>query len=568
MGWLGDFLDRLSDFDRAMNGAVAASGLLAGVPRGALADTGAGVAMRPGCLEVLRQAVDAGVPTAVVSVNWSADMVCAALAQRGLPAAAAPGAGGAGAGADGAPPPPGAVAVYANELEFFGDASTGEIRRRCECAADKGRIFDDLLLGLAAEGAPVLGAGASVYVGDSMTDLSALLSADVGIVMGGNQLIRQVAAVAGVPLRPLPAAAAGRPAGAAADAPPVLYEAASWEEVRAFLFARGFAAAAPPPAAPPAARRASGLAAAARGAGVPRVLVVAGSDSGGGAGVQADIKACLACGAFAATAVTALTAQDTRGVAAVHLAPPGFVRRQMAAALDDLGADCVKTGMLPSAEIVEAVGAELRSRGALCPLVVDPVLVATSGDALAQAGVGAALLEHLFPLATLVTPNLPEASALLGECAAAAAVCVCRCSVCGGGACRAALLLFAAGARAGRGPSIVSKIRRVLPASALTLHWSRVVSPAGGRPIADLDAMRAAARDLHAFGPRYVLVKGGHLAASSQEEQRPAAAAVQTAQGGEGAAAAAAALPGRGRVVTDVLFDGRNMVELSAPYIE
>jgi hypothetical protein len=155
----------------------------------------------------------------------------------------------------------------------------------------------------------------------------------------------------------------------------------------------------------------------------PRVLVVAGSDSGGGAGVQADIKACMACGAFATTAVTALTAQNSQGVVAVHVPPTDTLRAQLAAVLDDIGTDVVKTGMLPDAASVHAVADELTSRwhgpGAAgkppgLRLVVDPVLVATSGDALAGMDVCAAILERLVPLATVLTPNVAEAAALLG----------------------------------------------------------------------------------------------------------------------------------------------------------
>lgn len=145
-----------------------------------------------------------------------------------------------------------------------------------------------------------------------------------------------------------------------------------------------------------------------------RVLVVAGSDSGGGAGIQADIKTITALGAYAATAVTALTAQNTTGVHGVLPVPADFVRRQMAVVLDDIGADAVKTGMLADAAIVEAVGAELASRAQHPPLVVDPVLFAKSGDRLLTEDAIAALKRYLLPMATVITPNLPEAQALAG----------------------------------------------------------------------------------------------------------------------------------------------------------
>ena len=145
---------------------------------------------------------------------------------------------------------------------------------------------------------------------------------------------------------------------------------------------------------------------------VPRVLTIAGSDSGGGAGIQADLKAIARCGAHGMTAITALTAQSTLGVRGIVETPPGFVRDQVTAVLDDIGADAVKTGMLFSAAIIEAVAAELTGRG--LPLVVDPVMVASSGARLLRADAAAALVGLIFPLATVVTPNLPEAQALTG----------------------------------------------------------------------------------------------------------------------------------------------------------
>lgn len=143
------------------------------------------------------------------------------------------------------------------------------------------------------------------------------------------------------------------------------------------------------------------------------VLSVAGSDSVGGAGIQADIKACTALGVYAMTAITALTAQNTRGVRAVEAVSPSMLRAQLDTVLEDVRPDALKTGMLPNADAVEAV-AECMRRYSLRNLVVDPVLVATSGDALAEGGVGHAILEKLAPLCALITPNIPEATALSG----------------------------------------------------------------------------------------------------------------------------------------------------------
>jgi len=133
-------------------------------------------------------------------------------------------------------------------------------------------------------------------------------------------------------------------------------------------------------------------------------------DSGGAAGVAADLKAFARCGAHGLAAIVALTAQNTVGVHGIHEVPPDFVRAQIDAVLDDIGADAAKTGMLFSAELIEAVAEALAPRA--LPLVVDPVMLASSGGRLLLPGAVGTLVGRLFPLATVVTPNLPEAQAL------------------------------------------------------------------------------------------------------------------------------------------------------------
>lgn len=177
---------------------------------------------------------------------------------------------------------------------------------------------------------------------------------------------------------------------------------------------------------------------------IPRVLTIAGSDSGGGAGIQADLKSFAAFGTFGMSAITAITAQNTIGVTAIHPVPLAVIEAQIVAVLDDIGADAAKTGMLGTADIVELVATLIR-RYALANLVVDPVMVAKSGDVLLAVEARRALRELLLPLATVVTPNLPEAAELIG------------------------------------------------------------------RPVPDRAAMYDAARALHNLGPRWVVVKGGHL---------------------------------------------------------
>jgi hydroxymethylpyrimidine/phosphomethylpyrimidine kinase len=144
-----------------------------------------------------------------------------------------------------------------------------------------------------------------------------------------------------------------------------------------------------------------------------RVLIVAGSDSGGGAGIQADLRTVSALSSFGMTAITALTAQNTLGVFGVHAVPPEFVVQQMRVVLDDIGADAIKIGMLGGAEVANAVADFLDAIDPI-PLVLDPVMVSTSGSALLDAKGVVALKQRLVPKALLLTPNLREAEALTG----------------------------------------------------------------------------------------------------------------------------------------------------------
>jgi len=198
-----------------------------------------------------------------------------------------------------------------------------------------------------------------------------------------------------------------------------------------------------------------------------RALTIAGSDSGGGAGIQADLKTFAALGVFGTSAITSVTAQNTVGVQGVHDLPPDFVGRQIDSVLQDIAIDAAKTGMLSSAAIIGVVADRVRAYK-IERLVVDPVMVAKSGAPLLQPDAVRALIERLLPLALVVTPNLPEAEAL------------------------------------------------------------------SGLAISGLDGMRQAARQVHGLGPKYVVVKGGHL---------------------------------RARAV-DVLFDGVAFTELDAERIE
>ena len=198
-----------------------------------------------------------------------------------------------------------------------------------------------------------------------------------------------------------------------------------------------------------------------------RVLTIAGSDSGGGAGIQADLKAITLLGGFGMSVLTALTAQNTVAVTSVHEVPLDFIAAQIDAVFSDIGVDAVKTGMLSNTEVVKLVASKM-SEYKPAIVVVDPVMVAKSGDPLLAADARKTLAEFLLPEATVVTPNLPEASALVG--------------------------------------------------------WE----------VAMEKEMRIAAKEIHALGPKYVLVKGGHL---------------------------------KGEAV-DVLFDGQEFHEFRSPRVE
>ncbi len=181
-----------------------------------------------------------------------------------------------------------------------------------------------------------------------------------------------------------------------------------------------------------------------------RVLTIAGSDSGGGAGIQADMRTMALLGVHACVAVTAVTVQDTLGVKGFHEVPVDVVAGQIEAVVTDIGVQAAKTGMLASAAIIGAVADTWRRLGLTVPLVVDPVCASMHGDALLPVSALDALRERLFPLATLVTPNLDEVRLLVGV------------------------------------------------------------------DVVDSESQRAAAKALHALGPRWVLVKGGHLRSSNR----------------------------------------------------
>eukprot|EP00879_Flechtneria_rotunda_P015385 GHRR01016084.1.p1 GENE.GHRR01016084.1~~GHRR01016084.1.p1 ORF type:complete len:725 (+),score=300.79 GHRR01016084.1:303-2477(+) len=523
---LAGFCQQLSDFDIAMNQVVVDSDCLAGLTADDIKRAATRVQLQPGCRQVLVDAAAAHIPVAVLSVNWSKTLVSSVLAPTAM-AAAAPTPGTAAA-----IPPAAAVDgseqqqqgqqqqqqdqsihVHANELIWGPDGTaTGDIEWEVQCGTDKHTAMNKLLQqylhsrSCSASTDTAAPVGAAVYVGDSTSDILPLLKADCGIIIGHNKLLRRVLRTFGVRTQPLCSApmvpvnrtstggsssnnvAIGNGSSSAqhnAAFAPVLYEAASWHEISAFLFgpssysthtdrvahgsingsSAGNGTALCAAATTTGAAIASAAAAMATDVQVPAaapavapavataanpspVLTIAGSDSGGGAGIQADLKTIMANGGFGLSVLTAVTAQNTRGVQDVHTIPPAFLAQQLDSVLYDLKPAAIKTGMLPDAASVEVVAdklmqyiASLEQQGATAegspanhtdddagrdeqqkrqsnvqlPIVVDPVMISTSGHALAVGSVADALKRRLIPLAAVITPNLSEAEKLCGE---------------------------------------------------------------------------------------------------------------------------------------------------------
>lgn len=422
------------------------SGIFQGISREDLARVAPSlIRLRPGSLQTLAALRTAQFPTRILSISFSASMISAALS----------GAGNAKSGASGAP-----FDLTANELEFGPDGTaTGRINLRINSAQDKLEFLESAL---ASPSASANKEGQSVYIGDSASDLLCLLRCDIGIVMKSrgdgrepNATLQRVATAAGIDLVPL--ASFSKTAASRGDGGRrTLFLAESWAEVATFLL--------PSTANPHVADPSQAPRAVVAPLQAPRVLSIAGSDSGGGAGIQADLKTFEALGAFGMTAVTALTAQNTRGVQAVEATSPDMIRHQIESCLTDIGTDVVKTGMLSNVASVNVVTeALLQHRAAWKHLVIDPVMISTSGHNLAANEAIKAVLDALFPLATLVTPNVPEARAIL-----------------------------AVAARAGSIPETDA-------APLLAREWSTA------------EDLLAAAKLIALLGPRAVLVKGGHL---------------------------------------------------------
>jgi len=220
-----------------------------------------------------------------------------------------------------------------------------------------------------------------------------------------------------------------------------------------------------------------------------RVLTIAGSDSGGGAGIQADLKTFAALGCYGMSAITALTAQNTQGVTAIHAAPADFLVAQIDAVMGDIGAHAVKIGMLHAPEIVRAVAAAIDRHG-MAPVVLDPVMVSATGAPLIEPAAVQAIVRELFPRAAIITPNLDEAALLLGQPITAVAD-----------------LESAAQALIGQGAHAVLLKGGHLPGDAV----HDVLAITGQPPLRMLDA-RIATRNLHGAGCTLSSAVAAHLA--------------------------------------------------------
>ena len=380
-----------------MKDIVVQSGLLEGIIQGSLKCAGETIEMHENCAAALQTALNLDVLVAVVSVNWSAEMLASALASRGLPVVVI------------ADPmrsslKPNKINIFANELEYKNERSTGFIESRCVGANDKMRALRELKANAeAATGQRT----ASIYIGDSITDAHALLRADIGIHFGQEENLTRVLGLGAIDSCRITQLTDGSPCAFQHHPEPVgmssnIYHSSDWREISKTLqrlLADG--------------NQLGDYNGPTDGAVCPpRVMFISGSDSGGGAGMQADLKVCNALGVFGSSIITAVTAQNTFGVNGVQNLDNELIIKQIRAVHSDIGADAIKIGMLSNEDIVEIVSKEIKCMSGI-PIVLDPVMVATSGDSLASAGVCKAMIKHLLPLVTLITPNLMEASLFL-----------------------------------------------------------------------------------------------------------------------------------------------------------
>ena len=386
-----NFLLKLTEFETNMLAPVEASGILKGITGKQLRKIGAGIALRQGVFEVLRFGQrllpEAANSIQIVTLNWSRDVVEGACSDPLLSR----------------------VAVHSNDLIWERGTpsllSNGSIDRVMTGPSHKGDLVRKLWNTLPSSSAQ----NPNVFIGDGLGDLSALLDADIGILVGGKKSIQSYCRAFGIRLLPLDTLLfhpLSTPSNLSTYTSPTLYLAESWVHIGICLFGKAFTS--------------SWMASydhskdghMAEERRLPTVLTVAGSDSGGGAGIQADLKTYGAHGVFGASVITALTAQNTVGVSGVEVVSDAFVTSQLNAVLTDLRVDVIKSGMMPTEGGAVALAAAL-IHYKIGAFVMDPVMVASSGDRLMPAAEANAIRRTLFPLATLITPNIHEACALL-----------------------------------------------------------------------------------------------------------------------------------------------------------
>lgn len=260
---------------------------------------------------------------------------------------------------------------------------------------------------------------------------------------------------------------------------------------------------------------------------IPRVLSIAGSDSGGGAGIQADLKAIAACGAHGMTAVTAITAQNTVGVTAVLNLPPEIIRAQIEAVVGDIGVDAVKLGMLGNAETVEVVADALALIDPAVPVVIDPVMVSESGAVLLQPDARDELIGRLFPRATVVTPNLPEARTIVETALASRSLEGGRTTVAADRVAAAVAALGGAGPQAATPEVLAHAIHALGPAVVVVTGGHRDVATDvffDGERMVEIPGERHGDGAAHGSGCTHASVLASHLAAGEDPLQAAQAA--------------------------------------------
>jgi len=376
--WLEHFIQELHVFDTRMNQIVVDTGILSGITWNSLKSSSQTIQIRYNCIDTLRLAMDNGMHVAILSVNWSAHMIQNVFERFGFAVNVLQDI------SEIELEDQTKIHIIANQLEFNNDRSTGKILGVCESSSDKRASLQSIT-------SQNTKFSNCIYIGDSITDIGPLTEASLGIIMGQNATLMNAVRIAGMDVSPLEETQN--------KVKNTLYHSDSWEKVYGLISGLTWC---------PIREEKNRLLGQ-----IPRVLLISGSDSGGGAGLQADIKACVSCGTFPTNAVSAVTVQNSHGVDHIHTIPGRVLTDQIHAVQSDIGSSCIKIGMLGSIENVKAVSEYLKRERHCPPIILDPVLVSSSGSALAEQGLVNALKDDLFPLATMITPNISEASQLL-----------------------------------------------------------------------------------------------------------------------------------------------------------